>query len=265
MSVSVVIPAFNVAAWIAATIDTVLAQSRPADEIVVIDDGSTDDTARVLERYGGALRVVRQPNRGLAEARNAGADAATGDRLFFLDGDDTLLPTCLERVGAAMDALPGVAVVVPNFYEVRADETHVHWPVHSGIRLLGREAATAQIRRNDLSSNAMHRREVFLRHRFRPMAWGNEDMDLWIRMLLAGEQVAMFGEPLVNYVIHREGSMSDDVAGMRGGRAALYRSLLERTDLTTREQWRAGMGYARTSAGRWLAERRGTPRHDARA
>ena len=85
---SVVIPAFNAAATLARAIESVQAQSWPVHEIIVVDDGSTDATAEVARRFAGAVRLIRQTNSGVSVARNAGAAAATGDWLAFLDADD---------------------------------------------------------------------------------------------------------------------------------------------------------------------------------
>ncbi|HEX7972169.1 MAG TPA: glycosyltransferase family A protein [Thiobacillus sp.] len=85
---SVVIPAYNAAATLARAIESVRAQSWPAHEIIVVDDGSTDATAEVARRFGDAVRLIRQQNSGVSVARNAGAAAATGDWLAFLDADD---------------------------------------------------------------------------------------------------------------------------------------------------------------------------------
>jgi len=85
---SVIIPAFNAAATLARAIESVRAQSWPAHEIIVVDDGSIDATAVVARQFGDAVQLVRQPNSGVSVARNAGAAAATGDWLAFLDADD---------------------------------------------------------------------------------------------------------------------------------------------------------------------------------
>lgn len=113
--ISVVIPTFNRAASLGQAIDSVLAQSRPADEIIVVDDGSSDGTAALLAGYGSALRVIRQDNRGVSAARNAGVAAACGDWVAFLDSDDLWYPqrlAVLARDIAGSDAGVHVANIV---------------------------------------------------------------------------------------------------------------------------------------------------------
>lgn len=94
---SVIIPAYNAAATLARAIDSVRAQSWPAHEIIVVDDGSEDASADIAHAFGEAVRVIRQPNGGVSRARNAGAAAANGDWLAFLDADDWYAPDRLKR------------------------------------------------------------------------------------------------------------------------------------------------------------------------
>jgi len=95
--ISVVIPAYNARKFIAEAIESVLAQTLPAHEIIVVDDGSTDGTGEfVRERYGGKVKVIQQENRGEGAARNIGVLGATGNILQFLDADDLLLPNKFE-------------------------------------------------------------------------------------------------------------------------------------------------------------------------
>lgn len=92
MRISVVIPTFNRAGIVGQAIDSVLAQTTPADEIIVVDDGSTDDTQAALTRYGDKIVALRQANGGVSVARNAGIARAKGEWLTFLDSDDVWLP-----------------------------------------------------------------------------------------------------------------------------------------------------------------------------
>lgn len=102
MKVSVIIPVYNGSRYLAATLDSVLAQTYPLHEIIVIDDGSTDDSPTILRSYGDRLSVTRQANQGVAAARNAGLRHASGDVITFIDQDD-LWPA--RRTEALIDAL----------------------------------------------------------------------------------------------------------------------------------------------------------------
>lgn len=99
-SVSVIVPTYNCAAFLEESLESMLAQLPADGEVVVVDDGSTDDTPRVLARYGERLRVVRIEHGGLAAARNAGLDAARGEWIAFHDADDVALP---DRLAFQLD------------------------------------------------------------------------------------------------------------------------------------------------------------------
>jgi glycosyltransferase involved in cell wall biosynthesis len=94
--VSVVIPAYNAAKLVGDTVDAVLAQTYPNVEVIVVDDGSKDDTAAALAPYGDRIRVIRKANGGLASARNAGTRTARGEYVAMVDADDLCTP---DRVG----------------------------------------------------------------------------------------------------------------------------------------------------------------------
>ncbi|WP_263357920.1 glycosyltransferase family 2 protein [Acidicapsa ligni] len=102
--VSVIIPTYNRATYIRECIDSVLNQTHPRLEVIVVDDGSTDDTATVLREYGNRIRFLTQKNAGPAIARNRGIALATGDIIAFLDSDDQWLPTKLERQVQSLEA-----------------------------------------------------------------------------------------------------------------------------------------------------------------
>jgi glycosyltransferase involved in cell wall biosynthesis len=110
-TVSVIIPAYNYARFLREAIDSALAQTRPALEVIVVDDGSTDATPEVLSAYGDRIRVLRQKNAGVAAARNAGIAAARGDSVAFLDSDDAWYPRKLELQLARLEADPALGLV----------------------------------------------------------------------------------------------------------------------------------------------------------
>lgn len=105
-AVTAIIPTHNRAQLLVEAVGSALQQTRPPDEIIVVDDGSTDDTEQVVARYGGKLRYVRQKNSGPASARNHGMRLASGDFIAFLDSDDLWVPDRLERQFAALESCP---------------------------------------------------------------------------------------------------------------------------------------------------------------
>src|SRR4051812_3217208 len=110
-TVSVVIATYNHGRYLREAIDSALAQTHPPLEVIVVDDGSTDDTAEILQTYGGRIRAMRQANAGVAAARNAGLAAASGRYVGFLDSDDVWAPDKLARQLAVFDAQPALGLV----------------------------------------------------------------------------------------------------------------------------------------------------------
>jgi len=187
VTVSVVIPAYNAAATIVAAIESVLAQTRPADEIIVVDDGSKDDTTAVVERFGPAVRLVRQANAGCGQARNTGAREARGTWLAFLDADDYWLPTKLERQ-LPETADPRIAIVVCRKY-------------NEDGRPIGRRFTFDDLwRKNDaIVSSSLVRRSAFEQAGGFWKERACEDYHLWLRLTADGWAMANVPEDLVVY------------------------------------------------------------------
>lgn len=110
-TVSVVIPTYNRARFLQAAVASVRAQSYPCDEIVIVDDGSSDDTTEVVAALGPGVRLIRQANAGPAAARNRGIDEARGDLVAFLDTDDRWLPNKLAAQVELFRREPSLALV----------------------------------------------------------------------------------------------------------------------------------------------------------
>ena len=122
--VSVAIAAWNAERYLPEALASVLAQTSPAFEVVVVDDGSTDGTAAIAEAHGAT--VVRCEHRGIGPSRNTGIQASHGDVIAFLDADDLWLPTKLERQVAALEADPdlgAVSCLVDEFLDRSVDTT----------------------------------------------------------------------------------------------------------------------------------------------
>ena len=127
--VSVVIPVFNRLQFLGAAIESVLRQSYPNIEVIVVDDGSPLDPGPVVAQYGSRLRLIRKANGGLASARNYGVAHAAGDYLLFLDDDDFLEPRAIDLLVAALQANPASAWAAGKFAYVgergeRLSRTH---------------------------------------------------------------------------------------------------------------------------------------------
>ena len=105
-SISVVIPTYNRAELVMRALRSVLAQTRPAEQVIVVDDGSTDDTGRLVQQNFGAVDYLAQENRGVSAARNRGIEVATGEWIALLDSDDEWLPKKLERQFAHLEQEP---------------------------------------------------------------------------------------------------------------------------------------------------------------
>lgn len=115
--ISVITPAYNAELFIGDAILSVLAQTHPYWELLVVDDGSTDDTAdRVRQFHDARIRLIQQPNAGLPAARNTALDVATGNSVAFLDADDELLPNHLASVAKRFDESPHVAGLITDGY-----------------------------------------------------------------------------------------------------------------------------------------------------
>jgi hypothetical protein len=111
LSVDILINNYNYGRFLAAAIDSALAQTHPRTRVIVVDDGSTDDSATVLDRFAGQVDVIRKPNGGQASAFNAGLASAEGDIVIFLDADDVLEPEAAARAAAAFAAAPALSRV----------------------------------------------------------------------------------------------------------------------------------------------------------
>jgi glycosyltransferase involved in cell wall biosynthesis len=172
---------FNQAAFLPDAIESVLNQTVPAAEIILVDDGSTDETAKVAAAYP-TICYRWQKNQGLSSARNSGIRAASGDFLVFLDADDRLLPTALESGLRCFAAYPDCAFVSGQHRRIDRKGDVIRLPKRIEI---GAEPYLDLLRGNYIGMHAtvMYRRWVFdLVGGYNPVLRAGEDYDLYLRV-----------------------------------------------------------------------------------
>ena len=134
--VSILIDTYNHERFISEAVESVLAQDYPADdrEILVVDDGSTDQTPQILRKFASCIRVLRKNNGGQASAFNHGIPECRGEIISFLDGDDWWASNKLTRVMEALSAEPDIGIVGHGIVNVQRDGSHVHETLRDGFR-----------------------------------------------------------------------------------------------------------------------------------
>lgn len=225
-SVSVVMPAFNVEGYIAASIQSVLAQTMRDWELIIVDDGATDGTAAIAQQYQASdprIRLVRRTNGGLAAARNTAIQHATGQFLALLDSDDLWAPTFLE---AQMEIFRGrgVDVVTGNAFDLGGRRDGLpNRPVPDGRP--SPTLATIIADTEAVFIMSVFRRELVDRiGGFDESMRSNEDYDFWLRAAAAGAMFARNDRPLGSYR-RRSDSLSASEVRMLAGILTVYRKL----------------------------------------
>lgn len=187
---SIVIPCFNAEKWVVEAIDSVLSQGVRDTEVIVVDDGSTDGTPRVLESYGAAIRVIRQTNSGVVAARRVGVENAKGRFIKFLDADDVVPMGALEALRATV-ARSGSEVLIGRADVVGAASPGVGGQMY-GIGY--RPEHMAEVRKEFLLTQAthsslwliprglFHEHELFTRHAVQM----GEEFDFCMRLIESG-------------------------------------------------------------------------------
>lgn len=206
-SFSIVIAAYQVAPFIAEAVRSALSQTRPPHEVIVCDDGSTDELPTALAPFRDRIVLISQENAGVAAAKDAGARAASGDFVAFLDGDDSYEPARLEALGALAAARPDLDILSTDGF-IQVGERKVRRMYDASWTFETENQRPVILERPFVGGNSAVRRQRFLDvggfdRRFRAA----EDWDLWIRLILDGSQAGFIPEPLATWRV-REGSLS---------------------------------------------------------
>jgi hypothetical protein len=233
---SAIIAAYQAAAFIAEALESLLAQTVAPIEIIVCDDGSTDDLTGALAPYLDRIKLIRQENRGPAAARNVAARAASGDFIAILDADDVYYPERLEALSELNARRPDLDILTADCHVI-AGGKFIRNCYHEHYRFATNNQRQAILRENFLGPGHMSvRRDRFLAvggldERFVQA----EDWDCWIRMILSGSRAGMVNEPLAEYRVHPTSLASDRVRLSEGKVAVLEKTAL-RDDLSPVER-----------------------------
>lgn len=252
---SIIVAAFNAADTIGAAIDSALQQTIAPHEIVVCDDGSTDDLPGALHPYAAHIVVLHQENRGEASAKNAAARAASGEFVVILDADDLYLPDRLA-------ALSGLAVARPDLDILTTDA----WFELEGRRLRRcydegwtfevDDQRNAILQRNFIFGLAAVRRDRLLEiGGFDEDIRWTTDWDCWARLILDGSRAGLVDEPLALYRL-REGSLTAQRSHLRRGRISTLEKAATHPSLSPAESDVVARSIARERRELELSEAR---------
>tara|TARA_B110000967_G_scaffold78239_1_gene80926 strand:+ start:105 stop:758 length:654 start_codon:yes stop_codon:yes gene_type:complete len=198
--ISVIIPNYNGAKFLREAIDSALDQQGVELEVIVVDDGSTDDSREIIESYGDKIRTIFQHNQGACAARNAGLAIARGESVFFLDSDDLLYP----------DALQGMSLELDQLGEGYALYGDARWMQQEALLLHDRSylpnglvPPAALIGQNILTGRVLHRMSnVRSVGGFDISLPRGQEFDLHFRLALQGVTFVHFSADVLYYRIH---------------------------------------------------------------
>jgi glycosyltransferase involved in cell wall biosynthesis len=223
--VSIIIPAYNAEKYVGAAITSSLTQTYRDVEVVVVDDGSTDRTSSIAEGYGPLLTLVRQENRGLSAARNAGISAATGSVIVLCDSDDFLLPTHVEQAVSLLEGAPKTWVTSEAMLLPQGEFNPRRGVLWAGTVPPGKQLEV-MTEGNFVSIFSTFPREMFDEvGGFDESLRTCEDWDLWLRALLAGWRVTFQTVPTALYRWAPTSMSTNDEAMAEGQRQVLSKAL----------------------------------------
>jgi glycosyltransferase involved in cell wall biosynthesis len=252
-TISVVIPNYNRANLIGETLNNLRCQTRPPDEIIVVDDGSTDESVSVIKSFGDHVKLLQQPNSGPGVARNLGLEHATGEFVQFFDSDDLCT---FNKLGAQADALErtGADFAYGPWLQARLKDGRAIYsePPLQQRKLPESASALSWFLRGwvVVFQSCMFRRSFLDRvGRYRPDLMPSEDSEFLFRILKAGARSVYVPEALVLYRVHEEGQITG--AGMRQAQRTL--DWLRYSEIVARQLGGEGEPVRRVDALRWRA------------
>ena len=222
-SISILIPTYESTATLPDAVASALAQTEPALEVIVCDDGSTDDVAGALAEYRDQIRLLRKPNGGCSSALNHAARAALGDFVAILNADDVYDPRRIEALGRLAAERPDLDIITTDAYleveGVRVGTFNSSTPFvvddqRAGILRSCFTGGWPAVRRERVLAAGGWDESLRIAH----------DWDCWLRLIFDGAQAGLVDEPLMSYRIHQGSLTSDRVASLTERVAVLERA-----------------------------------------
>jgi glycosyltransferase involved in cell wall biosynthesis len=212
--ISILIPCYNSAPTVRSAVESALAQTTPAHEVIVCDDGSTDAPETILDGFGGQVVVLRKRNGGGASALNHALAAATGDFVAILDADDFYDSDRLAAIGTAAASRPDLDIVTTDA-----------WLEQDGVRLgtysSANPFAVSRQRAAILDTCFPGGWPAVRRERLLQLGGWDEsyrvayDWECWSRLILSGSSVGMVDAPLMTYHVHEDSLSADKLVSLR--------------------------------------------------
>lgn len=261
ITVSVVIPAYNVEKYIKRAIDSVLHQTRAVDEIIVVDDGSTDRTVSLVREYGERISLFSQTNAGPSAARNFGISKSSGDYLAFLDADDVWLPEKIQLQLEAIKKQPEYPWCFTNLkvHNCNDGKEKIHIDPETVARLVSHDTVSAfTLLKNGIDicpSVLLIKRDVLLDAGcFETALRYGEDIDLYLKTAYRHEKFLFIDIPLVTYTTGRQGSATGNTK-----HKAILKNLTFLMDKHLKLSSRFGKqkqlnDFIKTKAGKWTGK-----------
>lgn len=224
MKISVIIPCYNQGQYLTDAIESVILQKSLPHELIIVNDGSTDNSLEVAKNYPAEgsfpIKVINQVNKGLSSARNTAIMNATGDYIFPLDADDIMLENCLERVQEAI-SITNADIVAPSFKEFGISNAQVilhPQPNLKDFRMGNMIGYFSAIRKDALLEIGGYSPR---------MIYGYEDYHLWVNLLSRGKKLVTIPEPLMLYRTKEQSMIHDAVKHHQELMAQIYKDFPE--------------------------------------
>jgi glycosyltransferase involved in cell wall biosynthesis len=257
-SFSVVIPAYDSAEFIGDAVESALQQTLAAHEVIVCNDGSTDDLAGALARFRGRIVLLDRPHRGAAAARNDAIRAASGEFVAMLDADDAFEPDRLAALGELASARPDLDILASDAY-FHTDGC-VTGRFYEYVEFAAGRQDLAILDRCFVAWPAMRRERVLAVGGFdeSPQIAPSEDWELFIRLILDGAKVGIVERPLLRYRRHPTSMTANRVRALRS-RVAVLEKVSLREDLTVEQRQQLERLLVRGRSRAVLCEARSLP------